>query len=61
MPICSRHPDEQMIRVCAGTETIGSGWDVHKAYYEDYVCQKCGFRVRQHFTIIDLGRGEKHG
>lgn len=59
MPICPKHPDKQMMRVYQGVETIGKGWDSHMAYFEDYLCPDCQFRLRLHYTIIQLGGVKK--
>lgn len=55
MPICPRHSKE-MIRVqSAGLELVGSGWSTHQAYYEDWKCPECQFRLRQYYRVINAG------
>jgi hypothetical protein len=55
-PQCPKHPGKEMIRVGQGTEIRGSGWDTYRAYYEDFLCPDCQFRLRQYFKVLDVGR-----
>ena len=60
MPICPTH-GKVMRRATVGAEVVGVGWDRHQAFYEDFICEECQFRVRVHYTIIDIGRVMKLG
>ena len=60
-PLCSKHPEKEMSRVFCGAEIIGDGWNRHQAYFEDYLCELCGFRLRLHYTVIDIGRERSDG
>jgi hypothetical protein len=56
MPRCPKHPEKEMVRCNSGVEKRGSGWNVYQAYFEDYICPTCGFRLRSYFLIMDVGR-----
>jgi len=55
MPVCPKHGTE-MIRCNQGTEIRGSGWNAHKAYFEEFICPECKFRLRAYYLIVDIGR-----
>ena len=56
MPQCPKHPGKEMTRCNQGQEKRESGWNVYQVYFEDFICQDCGFRLRSYFKILDLGR-----
>jgi len=56
MPYCFKC-NRDMVRVNQGTEIMGEGWKRVHVYWEDYMCEKCKFRVRQRYQIINLGGG----
>lgn len=55
-PRCPKHPTKDMVRINQGIEVTGEGWNRHQAYYEDYLCEVCKFRLRLYYLIMDIGR-----
>lgn len=56
MPICPKH-GEALERVYQGIEYRGEGWNRYQIYFEDYLCTRCKFRIRQYFKVINIGGG----
>ena len=55
MPQCTKHPGKEMVRCNQGFEIRGTGWNTYQAYYEDFVCPDCKFRLRLYYLVLSGG------